>query len=363
MLRITRPFALLCALLLSACTFLEEPLGGSHSGGAPTSPPAPNPVAVGPINVCAASTGTCADYDAWFARPARPRPGAAIAYTTGDGETDLALYDDGTLLRKVTAKSRGYASWYWDLGDVRAKVSAATLQSILTAIALVKGGSTSQPFFGPGHGSPAAAALFTFDGGKEACASHPRALAAPYVCEAPQPLALLRWQLDVMSTAVHEKWLAATRGTIALMGEVQPAAWPLDPALATAGPHALTAGDYALLGDNDTWTLPDGRYVLAGRWRAQYGGGRIDYQVDVADVEAPASVADSPASLRADLLATNGKLGWSSEWLGISADSTVFPAYKGKRLVVFPRTDADPVARVFRLAAFEQRDLTGEGAL
>lgn len=364
MLRTTLPFALFAALSLSACTFLEEPLGGSHPGATPTPAPAPTSTAVADPNMCAQSLGTCADYDTWLAKPVRPRPHAVVAYTTANGETDIALYEDGTLLSRVSAKSRGYENWYWDLGDVRSKVSAATMKDILASIAAAKSPAFARPFFGAGHGSPVAADTFTFDDGGVACASRPLPATAPSSCEEPQPLSLLRWELDVLSAAAHEKWVSANEGTIALMGEVHPAPWPLDASLATRGNHELGASDYALLADNDTWTLPDGTFVLAGRWSVTYGGGRTNYEVLVSDVEAPAVVPDTPATLRADLLATNGKLGWSAEWLGMDADRTVFSTFKGKRIAVFPKTDTDgSTTHVYRLAAFEHRDVTADGDL
>ncbi len=362
----TTPLLALFALSVSACTFLEEPLGGSHSGGAAAPVPTPTPTAVAPVNVCAPSLGSCPDYAMWTAKPTRPRPDAAVAYTTADGETDLALYPDGTLLRQVTAKSRGYANWYWDLGDVRAKVSSATMKEINATLDAMKAAELARPFFGPGRGNPWRADLFSFDDGSAACARRPLDVSLPDLCQEPQPLALLRWELDVLSSAARDKWLSASEGTIALMGEVHPAPWPLDAALATRGNHVINKDDYALLERNDTWTLPDGSYVLAGRWSVTYDGGHVDYEVEVSDVEAPAVVPDAPASLRADLLATNGRLGWSSEWLGIAADRTVFPAFKGKRLAVFPKTaagDGTGAAHVYSLAAFEHRDVTADGEL
>lgn len=363
MLRTTHPLALFALLSLSACTFLEEPLDGSHAGATPAPAPGPTNAAVADPNMCALSQGTCADYATWLAKPVRPRPNAVVAYTTANGETDVALYEDGTLLSRVSAKSRGYENWYWDLGDVRAKVSAASMKEILATIDAAKSPAFARPFFGAGRGSPIGADTFTFDD-CVACASRPRAESAPSSCEEPQPLSLLRWELDVLTAAAHDKWVSANEGTIALMGEVHAAPWPLDASLATRGNHDLSESDYALLADNDTWTLPDGTFVLAGRWSVTYGGGRTDYQVLVSDVEAPAVVPDAPATLRADLLATNGRLGWSAEWLGIDAGPTVFSAFKGKRLAVFPKSDADgSTAHVYRLAAFEHRDLTADGDL
>jgi hypothetical protein len=362
MLRTKPLFTLLAAVSLSACTFLEEPLGDSHSGGAPAPLPAVGPIPRSqPTNVCAASLGTCADY-ATLPKPARPRPGAAVAYTSADGQTDLALYADGTLLRTVTAKSRGYADWYWDLGDVRAKVSAATTKDLLARLEQIQAMKLARPFFGAGHATPTSADLFTFDDGEAACASHPIALADGYFCQEPEELALLRRELDVLGAAAHEKWLSATEGTLALMAETHPLPWPLDLALATAGDHVISASEHARLEGCSTWTLPDGRYLLAGRWSMTYGGGRVDYRVRVSDVEVPAVLPDAPTSLRAELLATAGKLGWSAEWLGIEADRTVFPAFKGKRLVIFPKTETEPM-RVYGLVAFEHRDLTADGEL
>lgn len=358
----TTPFFALSFLFLSACTFLDEPPFGSRSNE-PSILPATGPAPVTqPINVCAASSGACADYATSLPKLARPRPNAAVAYVSADEETDLALYADGTLLAKVTARSRGYSDWYWDLGDVRAKVSAATTRDLLARLEQMKGMDLARPFFGAGRGIPSAADRFVLDGGAEACTSHPVALSTPFFCQAPQPLELLRWELEVLGGAARQKWLDATEGTIALMGEVHPAPWPLDAALASAGTHAITEADYAALDGNDTWSLPDGRLVLAGRWKVVFGSARTDYEVEVSAVEAPAIVPDEPATLRADLLATNGKLAWSSAWLGIDADSTVFPAFKGKRVALFPKTDSDTM-HVYRLAAFEHRDLTNDGDL
>lgn len=366
-------------LLLSFVASIPTVACSSASSGTGNSPsPAPSGSQSKPetLDVCEATPGTCADLkDRLPSEVRRDRSGALVSLTGHDHE-DITIYADGTARKSAQASTR-YRDWYWNLGDIVAKLSAESMRRVKTALAQAQQTDVAHPFLGADFAKARQwnapfADVITFEDGRQSCVGPHAAISPPYFCGVAQAIDPLRTVLSELDAACQAKWDAAQEGTVTLVGkEIFPRPWPLAPELAVDGVHTISLADYDLLDPSPTvgaitlpdtggvWTLPDGRYVHTGRGKATYGGGRVEYQVWVTSFGTAAEPTD--ARVRAALLATKGKLGFN-DYRGFHADRTVFPIFKGKRIVILPATADDP-SHTWQVAAFERLDVTGEGEI
>lgn len=356
-------------LTTSACSSASSGTGPAPAPPSESKPPEP-------VDLCAVTPGTCADLrDRLPSETPRDRTGALVSLTGHDRE-DITIYADGTARKSAQANTR-YSNWYWNLGDIVTKVSAESMRRVKTALAQTQQNDIVHPFLGPDftkakERNAPFADVFTFEDGRQTCIETHATLSPPYFCGVARAIDPLRSVLRELDAACQAKWDATQEGTVTLVGkEIFPRPWPLAPEISVDGIHTISLAEYDQLDPSPTvgavklpdsggiWTLPDGRYVQGSRGKATYGSGRVEYQVWVTGYGTAAEPAD--ASVRASLLATKGKLGFN-DYRGFEADRTVFPIFKGKRIVILPATASD-AAHTWQVAAFEHLDLTAEGEI
>jgi hypothetical protein len=328
---------LLLPVLAIACSTTE-----------PSRPPVmDNPTQPERVNVCTVSKGTCTDVKSLRT----DRPGGQVYFASRTPLADVTVFADGTLVRSAPVSAPL---------AIRARLSLESKLNVGRLVEATKREDWAHPYFG--DGGPFNPDTIAFASDRAACMNPTEPLSLGYYCTLPGHVGELHDELARLRDDAETLWRAANEGTLGLWGELEPRPWPLPPELARSGTHTITEAQWDSLDPKApvVFALPDGRFVRGGRAKASYGAGDVVYSVVVEELPA-VRLPDAMPDLREALLATLGRP-VTSDWVGIDADRALFPLFKGKRVVVFPKTETD-AERAFDLRALEHLDLTADGTL